>query len=325
MKHKSEKINLSQQDSRPALSFVLIVFSLLLLQIFLPHVSHADVVVTTKTDKPQVAVGEKLEVTVAMEWEQSEGNDIFVVKVDPPSSKSLELLNSKESTSSKLTQKGIMGSRLLHYTFKAKEAGQAVIDPVLIEYITSPEQKDPTIKRGESVQVMVISRGAGIFKKIALILGVGIGLLFITGVPIFLWKRGAFRSKPKGTGSAAGFFLERNKLAKLKDVRMYQVSGDIALLYSEVEQILTDYFEAKYKVSVRGKTESDLENTAKSISIPDELMRLFLSTVHTSEQVRFGGAYPNKDEQEKFLRAVETYFRSLIPKMDEEETIETVD
>ncbi len=280
----------------------------LVLLLLTPAVLYADVSLQTTVDKTQLAVGERLEVVVSMEWEQTQGNDIFVVHIDPPASKSLTLLDSKEMTASKLTSKGPTGTRTLRYTFMATETGDATLDPILVEYITSPDQKDPSSKRGESIQIKIISRHKGLLNKLQRIFIVLIGIVLIVGLPVFLWKKGIFRRFKKKT-SPSSFTLEKEKLAKLKETRMFQTSGDIAPLYAEAERILTDYVEAKYGAS----------------EIPEELTKLYSKTVQVSERVRFSGFYPTKDEQEKFLRDIEFYFKSLIPKVSEEDEIETID
>jgi len=296
----------------------------LVLFLLAPAVLYADVSLQTTVDKTQLAVGERLEVVVSMEWEQTQGNDIFVVNIDPPASKSLALLDSKESTASKLTSKGPTGTRTLRYTFMATEAGDVTLDPVLVEYITSPDQKDPSSKRGESIQVKIISRHKGLLNKVQRIFTVLIGIIFIIGAPIFLWKKGIFRRFKRKTSSNS-FTLEKEKLAKLKETRMFQTSGDIVPLYRDVEHLLMGYIESKYAVPVRGKTSGEFESIAKAKEIPAELKNLYTRTLNVAERVRFSGLYPTKDEQEKFLRDIEFYFKSLIPKVSEEDEIETID
>jgi hypothetical protein len=119
--------------------------------------------------------------------------------------------------------------------------------------------------------------------------------------------------------------LEKEKLAKLKEARMFQTSGDIVPLYTDAECLLIDYVESKYALSVRGKTAGEFESMAKVKEIPEELTKLYSKTVQVAERVHLRGLYPTKDEQEKFLRDIEFYFKSLIPKISEEDEIETVD
>ena len=300
-------------------------FRLLLLVLFLlaPTVSFANISLQTTADKTQLAVGDHLEVVVSMEWEQTKGNDIFVVRIDPPASKSLALVDSKEMTASKLTSKGPTGTRTLRYTYLAAEAGDVTLDPVLVQYVTSPDQKDPNSKRGESIQLKIISRHKGLLHKLLRILMILAAIVFIVGAPVFLWKKGIFKKSKKNT-SASHFALEKEKLVKLKEARLFQSSGDIVPLYTEAERVVTDYVEAKYGTSIHGKTTGEFESIAKSKEVPEELTKLYIKTFQVAERVRFSGLYPTKDEQEKFLRDIEFYFKSLIPKISEEDEIETI-
>lgn len=280
--------------------------------------------VYTSQNRQSVSVGERLLVTTEMVWSQTEHNDITVLKITPPSSESFELINTREATSSRLTEKGIMGTRTIEYTFKATKEGDAHLSPLTVEYVPIGKPEDKRLARGDELSVQIISRSKKITHDVLYILGLivavasGVGLIYLL---IRLWGR---NKRTKQVGVSEDARPEKEAFQKLKDLKPFQISGDLSRFYAELETLLSNYFQRKYRFSYEGKDAEDLIPLARAHGASEELASLLAEHVRIAEKVRFGGYAPTKDEQERTVRGFEKYFKNAVP-AEQEETIETVD
>ncbi|RKY32535.1 MAG: hypothetical protein DRP74_02375 [Candidatus Omnitrophota bacterium] len=276
----------------------------------------AEPTIRTVSDKKEVGIGEKLKVTVEMEWKQDEEHSIIVEKITPPSSSLLERIGSKENVSSRLGEGGVFAKRNIEYVYIAKEKGLGDITPIVIEYARSDNRDDKKIIRGESVTIEVISKAAR-FAKIALksfyaLLAIGTlsGILILLKRK-FIISRGHEENK---SGNDKGI-LERQFCENLKELNKHKVSGDLGGFYSGIEKLISDYIKEKYN--------SDL--SAESISkLPGELQKIFSECKYMVEKVRFSGYKPERNEEDRLVRGIARYMKSLIPGENEEESIETI-
>jgi len=291
---------------------------LVVLLIFFGGVVYAaEPIIRTVADKKEVGVGEKLKVTVEMEWEQDEEHSIIVEKITPPSSSLLERIDSKQSVSSRLGGDGVFAKRNIEYVYIAKEKGSGEITPVVIEYARSDDRDDKKIIRGETVPIKVIPKAARfgktalksfcVFLAIALLLGI-----FILLKRKFIISRDHKESK---TDNVNGI-LERQFCYNLKKLNKHKVSGDLGGFYSGIEKLISDYIKEKYNSNL----------SAESIGrLPWELQKIFSECKYMAEKVRFSGYKPERNEEDRLVRGIARYMKSLIPGENEEESIETID
>lgn len=291
---------------------------LVVLIIFLGGVVYADEpTVRTVADKEEVGVGERLKVTVEMEWEQDKEHSIIVEKITPPSSSLLERIDSKENVSSRLGEGGVFARRNIEYVYIGKEKGSGDITPVVIEYARSDNRDDKKIIRGETVSIKVISKAARLGKTVLKIFYVFLTLSLFFSIFILLKRKFIVSraNKENKSGNNDGV-LERRFCENLKELNKHKVSGDLGRFYSGIEKLISDYIKEKYNSNL------SVESIGK---LPGELQKIYSECKYMSEKVRFSGYKPERSEEDRLVRGIARYMKSLIPGENEEKSIETID
>jgi len=245
-----------------------------------------------------------------------EDSSIVVTQITPPSSVFLKQIDSKQRTSSRLGENGIFAERVLEYIYIGKEKGVSDITPVSIEYATSGNPENKRIIKGEPISIKVISKVAK-FGKMALkgiICILSAALLF--GVFVVVKKRVIFpRMDRRKSMNIDKGDLEKEFCEKLGDLNKHKVSGNIGAYYAGVEKVLFDYVKKKYNRDL------SVESMGK---FPTELQKICVECKFMSEKVRFSGYKPQENEQNKLIRGITKYMKSLMPGESEEESIETI-
>jgi len=267
-------------------------------------------------DKNEIGVGEKVKITVKMEWEQQEDSSIVVTQITPPSSVFLKQIDSRQRTSSRLEKNEIFAERVLEYVYIGKEKGAGDIAPVLIEYTTNDNPENKRIIKGEPIPIKVIPKVAR-FEKMALKSFFAVAAVFLLFGVFMLFKKRVLSSREdkrknidKDNGS-----LEKNFCEKLKELNKHKVAGDVGAYYAGIEKSLLDYVKEKYN--------SDL--SAESMGkLPAKLQKICAECKSMSEKIRFSGYKPQENEQNKLIRGITKYMKSLMRGESEEEPIETI-
>jgi len=288
-----------------------------LLSFFGGVVYAAEPIIRTVADKKEVGVGEKLKVTVEMEWEQDEEHSIIVEKITPPSSSLLERIDSKQSASSRLGGDGVFAKRNIEYVYIGKEKGSGDITPVVIEYARSDDRDDKKIIRGETITIKVISKAARFGKAALKSFCVFLALALLLGIFILLKRKFIISRdhKESKTDNVNGI-LERRFCENLKELNKHRVSGDLGRFYCGIEKLISDYIKEKHN------SDLSVESIGK---LPDELQKIFSECKYMAEKVRFSGYKPERNEEDKLVRGIARYMKSLIPGENEEMSIETID
>jgi len=204
----------------------------------------------------------------------------------------------------------------LEYVYIGKEKGAGDIAPVLIEYTTRGNPENKRIIKGEPIPIKVIPKVAR-FEKMALKSFFAVAAVFLLFGVFMLFKKRVLSSREdkrknidKDNGS-----LEKNFCEKLKELNKHKVAGDAGAYYAGIEKSLLDYVKEKYN--------SDL--SAESMSkLPTKLQKICAECKSMSEKIRFSGYKPQENEQNKLIRGITKYMKSLIPGESEEESIETI-
>ncbi|MFH1415496.1 MAG: BatD family protein [Elusimicrobiota bacterium] len=278
---------------------------------------------TLTADKQEIGTGETLKVIAEMSWEQTEDiNDIIIIKVTPPSCTLLDLVDSKQTTSSRLTGDGVYAKKVMEYYFTAKEKGEGTIEPVTVEYLAGigqeVEKEDKDIVKSESISIKVVPYLSSIIKKLVTGLVFTGAAVLLGGIVLFFKKRIKISGNKK-IPEKIDTHLEKEFLGGLKLFNKHIVEGDFRKYYAYASAALNNYINKKYGITVTAKTSGTELN-----KLPEQLGKLFSEWNNMEEKVRFSGYKPEKNELEKLTRETERYFRSLIPDKDPEDTIETV-
>ncbi|MFC2092046.1 BatD family protein [Elusimicrobiota bacterium] len=274
-------------------------------------------------DKKDIAEGATLKVTAEMSWKQSDDmEDIIIIKVTPPSCALLDLVDSKQTTSSQLTDDGVYARKVMEYYFTAKEKGEGTIEPVIVEYLAGTglevKEEDRDIVKSESISITVVPYLSIMVKKLVAGL-VFTGLAVLSGGIIFFLKKRIKRSREKKVTKKIDTHLEEVFLEGLRLFSKYIMEGDFKKYYTCTSNALNTYINKKYGISMPvrpGSIEID--------KLPEQLISLYSEWNDMEEKVRYSGYKPQKNEMEKLTREAERYFKSLIPDNDPEDTIETV-
>jgi hypothetical protein len=257
------------------------IFLVVLLCFFGGVVYAAEPTIRTVADKKEVGVGERLKVTVEMEWEQNKEHSIIVDKITPPSSSLLERIDSKQSASSRLGEGGVFARRNIEYVYIGKEKGSGDITPAVIEYARSDNRDDKKIIRGETVSIKVIAKAARLGKIALKIFYVFLALSLFFSIFILLKRKFIVSraNKENKSGNNDGV-LERRFCENLKELNKHKVSGNLGQFYSGIEKLISDYIKEKYNSNL------SVESIGK---LPGELQKIYSECKYMSEKVRFSG------------------------------------
>ncbi len=288
-----------------------------LLIIFGGVVYAAEPTIRTVSDKKEIGIGERLKVTVEMEWEQDKEHSVIVEKITPPSSSLLERIDSKQSTSSRLGESGVFAKRSIEYVYIAKEKGSGDITPAVIEYARSDSPDDKKIIKGEAISIKVISKATRFGKTALKSFCVLLALSLLLGVFILLKRKFIIsRGHKKSKSQNGNGVLERQFCENLKELNKHKVSGDLGGFYSGIEKLISDYIMEKYNSNLSDES---------ICRLPGELQKIFSECKYMAEKVRFSGYKPERNEENRLVRGITRYMKSLIPGENEEESIETID
>lgn len=276
--------------------------------------------------KNEFPVGEEVTLTVRMEWEQSGSKTIRLVSTTPPASELLELVDTREDTSSRLTEFGFLGTRSIYYVFKAVRTGTGTLSPVSFEYVDPDRQEEKEMVRGEAISFRVISRAEWFLKKL-LWMALGSAALVLAGGLVFLLRKLRIfpRAPLKKEGSINDVRFEQGALRRIGELRAHQVAGDFSKLYAELKILLADYVKSKYGTELTHDDHDVAVRALRNAGVAEELARLCEEALRMTDKVRFGGHVPSPDELGRLIRSAEKYFKNLIPRENEEAAVETVD
>jgi hypothetical protein len=299
MKTELKKLNIS------SIKFFVVIFMVLLTTSWVAFAARPKLSVTA--DKKEISKGETLKVEARMSWKQSENkDDMLIVKITPPSSNIMELVDSKQTASSQLTGDDIYAMRIMEYYFKAREKGQATIEPVVVEYFTGEEQEEKDIVKSEAINIKVVSYLSGLMKKFVTGIIFVVVTFLITGLVLFLKNHIKNSNKNKITETSDAI-MEKDFLEAIKGFSKYIIEGDYKKYYTNTREVFGNYISKKYSISLPAKSGSD-----DMEKLPDQVCSLYSEWINIEEKVRFSGYQPEKNEQEKLTRETERYFKSLI-------------
>jgi len=271
--------------------------------------------VSAVLDKKEIGVGEKVTLTVEMKWKQNDNYSIIVEKFMPPTSIVLEQVDSKQQGSSQFGENGIFYKKVMQYIFVGKEKGTGELSPVVVEYTLSNNPEDKKIIRTQMLSIKVVPT----IKRVGnLLLKFLVGLLLLSlfcFVFILLGRIVRMREGKKKNDKGEKLYPEEKCCTDLRELNKHKVSGAVGVYYLGVEKLLTEYVEVKYN---RDLSAEETKN------IPEELKKICSECRTISEKVRFSGYRPQSNEENRLIRRIEKYMKSLIPQDKEEESIETI-
>ena len=268
-------------------------------------------------NKQETGIGEKINLTVELEWRQDENSAIVVTRITPPSSSLLEQIDSKQRTSSRLTKDGAFAKIVLEYVYTGKKEGEGGIEPAVIEYAFSNDPGNKKIIKAPMVNVKIISRKA-MFGKKALTGMFGVLAAVLFSIAFVLIKKRAVSSGLNKIDEAGikSECLEKKLCETLKGLNKHRVSGNSGDYYDGLEKALFDYVKKKHNTDL---TSGNMD------MLPEGLKKICGECVSMAERVRFSGYKPQDSEQDRLIRSIDKYMKSLIPGENEEDTIKTVD
>ncbi|MBF0215866.1 MAG: hypothetical protein HQL30_02610 [Candidatus Omnitrophica bacterium] len=266
------------------------------------------------SDKKEIGVGEKIKVTVEMEWKDEGGPSISVTRITPPGSPLLEQIDSKQSSSSRLTKDGVFSRTFLEYLYIGKEKGSGEATPAVLEYVSGSDKENIRMVKTPPIPVRIISRAARSGKIALEGFLIILAALLILGVSAILIRNlGAASTKKRNRGpNKDNFEAEKKVIAHLRDIDRHRIAGETGEYYYSLQKAMEGYVKKKYPLGL----ESEL---------PGDLRSLYNECGEMALKVRFSGYGPTENEQERLARGIARYMKALIPCDNVDELIETVD
>lgn len=284
----------------------------------------AELNVRSAVDKTQLAVGEEVAYELVLEWHQSDEPAILVSKVTPPSSELMELIDTREVSSSKLVGEDTIAARRFAYRYRATGKGQATFSPAVVEYTDMDAPEDTRLVKSREHRVQVVSVPVRLMGLLVMPLGIiAMVALGAIGAMLFVQRRRTRARRRSASAHAAD--QERAFLSQMENAHRHRVGGDVKAYYTSVKDALFGYVQRKHGLACGQLSPDALRTQAAQCGISADLADLCVLWSEQCERVRFSGYVPGSNEVEQLVRTTRRYFTSLIPKEDAEAAIETVD
>jgi hypothetical protein len=114
------------------------------------------------------------------------------------------------------------------------------------------------------------------------------------------------------------------KLKKLKEKELWQ-KGEVKTYYSEISYIAREYLENRYKINALESVTDEIIPDLKSTDISESLQQRLISTLRTSDMVKFAKVKPGIETHESVIKQVEQLVQetqqTIIPSTVEDENL----
>lgn len=280
--------------------------------------AKGEVNIFAKTDKKKVTVGEKLVLTVRLQWTQVENAEIRIAKIAPPECPLLELTGSTQASDSELHGGKVVLNQTLTYIFKAKKEGIDKISALTVEYIVEGDEQKLVVN-SEPIEVKVVSLKEKLISTFGLMAAIAGGILTSILGAFLLLRRRRKRQNSAVLDKVTDTCCEREAVDRLQEITKYRLAGDFKKYYGSLQSVLADYTKAKHHIEIENKNEEEIRKLSSEVNLPGELLRLLIETVRFSEKVRFAGYEVSPNEERKIFSNVQRYLKLLIPKENEEQ------
>jgi hypothetical protein len=263
--------------------------------------------VEAKIERSEMTPGMHTFLTFRIEWRESPDAELKITSVTPPESPLLRIVDSRESSSTRLTAEGVYVRKTVRLEYEALAKGRGVLSPAVIEYAEEPALGAKQVKRTAEIPVTVLGPFEFYAKRFWLPAAlIGFGSLLAAAFAV-AGKRLFRRAAP----AAPDFALEDEAIGDIRASRTDYLLGDHRRYYDKMRRIVFSYAQKKFGVSLSGLPAEEATRLAAKRQLPEELAKLCAEWARAKEAVEFMNYRPSRTEQEEMARATERYFRNI--------------
>ncbi len=266
--------------------------------------------ISTNLSQERIPLGETAVLTVSASW-VGEASEFIFTKPQPPECRGLEVIGTSQRGITYRTDGDNNQAVEYLFTLRGKEAGDGRIGKVSLSYHRPDEETDHSIS-SKSLEVTVTSGGEGIFSSFSsALIYIGIGLAAIIAVAFYI-RLTIRRYKKKSNEVIADYvkYMEDDSCKELDHVRKYKLRGEIDKYLEKIWDILADYLEKKYTITISPDTWDEVLGGRRSSGLSEESEKELSRILKTLEESRFGSSQADNQELDDILKRVYSFIES---------------
>jgi len=266
--------------------------------------------ISANISQDRIPRGETALLTVSVAW-VGEASEFTFTKPGPPECRRLKVIGTAQRSITYRTDGNIHQVIEYLFTLRGEEEGDGHIGPVSLTYHRPDEDAEHSLS-SKSLNISVTSGGDGIFSSFSsALIYIGIGLAVVIALWLYI-KFTIRRYKKKSNEVIADYvkYLEDDSCRELDHVRKYKVRGEIDKYLEKIWNILADYLEKKFTITISPDTWNEVLGGRRSSGISEESEKELSRILKTLEENRFGSSQADNQELDDILKRVYGFIES---------------
>lgn len=266
--------------------------------------------ISANLSQDRIPIGETTVLTVSVTW-IGEASEFIFSKPRPPECRGLEVIGT--------SQRGITyrrdgdNNQAMEYLFtlRGEEEGDGQIGQVSLSYQRPDEETEHSLS-SNSLKITVTSEGEGIFSSFrSALIYIGIGIAAVIAIAFYITLT-IRRYKNKSNKVIADYvkYMEDDSCKELSHVRKYKLRGEIDKYLDKIWDILADYLEKKYTITISPETWNEVVGGKRSSGLSQESEIELSRILKTLEESRFGSYQADNHELDDLLKRVYSFIES---------------
>jgi hypothetical protein len=266
--------------------------------------------ISANLSQDRIPLGETAVLTISITW-VGEASEFIFSKPQPPECRGLEVIGTSQRGITYRTDGDNNQAMEYLFTLRGEEVGDGQIGKVSLSYHRQDDETEHSLS-SKFLEVPVTSGGEGIFSSFSsALIYIGIGLAAIIAVAFYI-KLTIRRYKKKSNEVIADYvkYLEDDSCKELDHVRKYKLRGDVDKYLEKIWDILADYLEKKYTITISPETWNEVLGGKRSSGLSEEAEMELSRILKTLEESRFGSSQADNQELDDLLKRVYSFIES---------------
>ena len=260
--------------------------------------------------RDRIPLGETALLTVSATW-KGEASGFIFSRPRPPECRGLEVLGTSQRSIAYRIESDIYQAMEYLFTLRGDKEGNAGIGTVGLSYHRPDEETDHLLS-SEPMEVTVTSGEEGFFSSFSsALIFIGVGLLAVIAIAFYV-RLTIHRYKKKSNEVIADYVknLEVDSCKELDHVRKYRVRGEIEKYLEKIWDILADYLEKKYTITISPDTWNEVLGGKRYSDLSEESEVELSRILKALEESRFGSYQIDGQELDGLLKRVYSFIES---------------
>ena len=266
--------------------------------------------ISANLNRDRITLGETAVLTVSITW-IGEASEFIFSKPQPPECRGLEVIGTSQRGITYQADGDKNQAMEYLFTLRGVDEGGGRIGQVSLSYHRPDEETEHSLL-SKSLEITVTSGGGGLFSSFSsALISIGIGLAVVIVVAFYI-RITIRRYKKKSNEVIADYvkYLEADSCKELDHVRKYKIKGDIDKYLEKTWDILADYLEKKYTITISPETWDEVLGGRRSSGLSEESEMELSRILKTLEENRFGSSQADNQELDDILKRVYGFIES---------------